>query len=41
VDILIPAALENQITAENADRVRAKYIFEVATVRLPQKPIAF
>lgn len=30
VDILIPAALENQITAENADRVRAKYIFEVA-----------
>ncbi|GCA79357.1 Glu/Leu/Phe/Val family dehydrogenase [Microcystis aeruginosa] len=30
VDILIPAALENQITAENADRVGAKYIFEVA-----------
>jgi glutamate dehydrogenase (NADP+) len=30
VDILIPAALENQINAENADRVRAKYIFEVA-----------
>ncbi|GCL58296.1 Glu/Leu/Phe/Val family dehydrogenase [Microcystis aeruginosa] len=30
VDILIPAALENQITDENADRVRAKYIFEVA-----------
>ena len=30
VDILIPAALENQITAENADLVRAKYIFEVA-----------
>ena len=30
VDILIPAALENQIVAENADRVRAKYIFEVA-----------
>ena len=30
VDVLIPAALENQITAENADRVRAKYIFEVA-----------
>ena len=25
VDVLIPAALENQITAENADRVRAKY----------------
>ncbi|MFK8182545.1 MAG: Glu/Leu/Phe/Val dehydrogenase [Phormidesmis sp.] len=30
VDILVPAALENQITAENADKIRAKYIFEVA-----------
>ncbi|MEM9907766.1 MAG: Glu/Leu/Phe/Val dehydrogenase [Cyanobacteria bacterium P01_D01_bin.44] len=30
VDILIPAALENQITADNADTIRAKYIFEVA-----------
>ncbi|MBW4551626.1 MAG: Glu/Leu/Phe/Val dehydrogenase [Aphanocapsa sp. GSE-SYN-MK-11-07L] len=30
VDVLVPAALENQITAENADQVRAKYIFEVA-----------
>ncbi len=30
VDILIPAALENQITAENADDIQAKYIFEVA-----------
>ncbi|MGB3766935.1 MAG: Glu/Leu/Phe/Val dehydrogenase [Phormidesmis sp.] len=30
VDILIPAALENQITAENADSIKAKYIFEVA-----------
>lgn len=30
VDILIPAALENQITAENANQIRAKYIFEVA-----------
>ncbi|MEO1792748.1 MAG: Glu/Leu/Phe/Val dehydrogenase [Cyanobacteria bacterium J06629_19] len=30
VDILIPAALENQITADNADAVQAKYIFEVA-----------
>lgn len=30
VDILIPAALENQITAENADQIRAKLIFEVA-----------
>ncbi|MFM7219565.1 MAG: Glu/Leu/Phe/Val family dehydrogenase [Nodosilinea sp.] len=30
VDILIPAALENQITAENASTVQARYIFEVA-----------
>jgi len=30
VDILIPAALENQITAENADRIKAPIIVEVA-----------
>ncbi len=30
VDILIPAALENQITAANAGNVRAKLIYEVA-----------
>ncbi|MGB3293376.1 MAG: Glu/Leu/Phe/Val dehydrogenase [Phormidesmis sp.] len=30
VDILIPAALENQITADNAHTVQARYIFEVA-----------
>lgn len=30
VDILIPAALENQITAANATQIKAKYIFEVA-----------
>ena len=30
VDVLVPAALENQITAANADRIQAKYIFEVA-----------
>ena len=30
VDILIPAALENQITVENAKDIKAKYIFEVA-----------
>lgn len=30
VDILIPAALENQITADNADNIKAKYIIEVA-----------
>jgi glutamate dehydrogenase (NADP+) len=30
VDVLVPAALENQITADNADKIQAKYIFEVA-----------
>ncbi len=30
VDILIPAALENQITVANASQIQAKYIFEVA-----------
>jgi len=30
VDVLIPAALENQITAANAPNIKAKYIFEVA-----------
>lgn len=30
VDILVPAALENQITDENADRIKAPFIFEVA-----------
>ena len=30
VDILVPAALENQITAANASEVQAKFIFEVA-----------
>jgi glutamate dehydrogenase (NADP+) len=30
VDVLIPAALENQITIENAPHTKAKYIFEVA-----------
>lgn len=30
VDILIPAALEDQITSENADRVKAKIILELA-----------
>lgn len=30
VDLLIPAALENQITAENAGKIRAKYIVEAA-----------
>lgn len=29
-DILIPAALENQITSENADRVKAHLIMELA-----------
>lgn len=30
VDFLIPAALENQITADNADKIKAKYIVEGA-----------
>jgi glutamate dehydrogenase (NADP+) len=30
VDLLIPAALENQITVENADRIKAPVIVEVA-----------
>ena len=30
VDVLVPAALENQITEANADNIKAKYIFEVA-----------
>ncbi|MGH2413003.1 MAG: NADP-specific glutamate dehydrogenase [Microcystaceae cyanobacterium] len=30
VDVLIPAALENQITEINAPNIKAKYIFEVA-----------
>ena len=30
VDILVPAALENQITAVNAKDIRARFIFEVA-----------
>jgi glutamate dehydrogenase (NADP+) len=30
VDVLVPAALENQITADNAAKIQARYIFEVA-----------
>lgn len=30
VDVLIPAALENQINENNAENIKAKYIFEVA-----------
>lgn len=30
VDVLVPAALENQITEANADHIKARYIFEVA-----------
>lgn len=29
-DVLIPAALENQITAENAGRIKAKFVLELA-----------
>lgn len=30
VDVLIPAAIENQITAKNADRIKAKIVLELA-----------
>jgi glutamate dehydrogenase/leucine dehydrogenase len=30
VDVLVPAALENQITGENAAKIKAKYIIEMA-----------
>src|SRR4030042_1858729 len=30
VDVLVPAALENVITAENADRIKAKIVVELA-----------
>ena len=30
VDILIPAAIENQITSQNADRIKAKIVAELA-----------
>ena len=30
MDVLIPAALENQITAQNADAIKAKLVLELA-----------
>lgn len=43
VDILIPAALENQITAENADKIKAPYVVELANgpITLDAEPTLF
>ncbi|MBU1132290.1 glutamate dehydrogenase, partial [Patescibacteria group bacterium] len=30
VDVLVPAALENQVRADNAERVKAKFVIELA-----------
>jgi glutamate dehydrogenase (NAD(P)+) len=39
VDVLIPAALENQITMDNAPKIKAKIIAEAQTARqLPTRP---
>ena len=41
-DVLVPAALENQITTRNADRVRAqKFFVRVQTAPLPPRPMKF
>jgi glutamate dehydrogenase len=34
-DILIPAAIENQITTANASKIRAKVVIELANVPRP------
>ncbi len=36
VDVLIPAAVENQITEENADKIKAKMVLEMANAPITQ-----
>jgi len=39
VDVLIPAALENQITKENANKIKAKVILEIANSAITPEAI--
>lgn len=42
-DVLVPAALENQITAQNADKIKAKIVLELANgpVTAEARPLLF